>query len=272
MADISDLEGRGIPDLFRLQIRVVWLYQPLPRFRFTSPQTAGIRLVRPRTAPEPVGEVHAPALTPLEKFTLLQESHERCYWCAREFGSRWVLRGRLRRLRLEWDHVIPESRDGATNIDNMVPSCNICNGWKSDREFATEAEIRAFLEDQWTKALAPIAARPSPEPEAIVEAAPAAIADEPVSIVPTAPARQRPAHIPKPKPEPARLGKLPSRPLPKGLRVKINALGPQSRYGITDGPSRDRPEWTRVLVGAKLVPWRFDTRDLERVEEQPEAA
>lgn len=269
-----DNEGCTPESLFRLNFRVIWLYQPLPRFRFRSPQSASITLIRPRTAVPTGGEAVVPALSALEKFVLVTESDERCYWCGREFGSRWSVKGRIRRLRLEWDHVIPQSQDGAGDVDNMVPSCNICNGWKSDRVFDTEAEIRVFLEDQWEKTLSvPTVAEDSP-PDPVTAAGPEAIAVEPVLIEPG----ERPmvkvrAHIPKPKPEPGDLGQRSSRQPPRGVRVKVHGGPMHNHRGTTDGPSRDRPQWTRVLMGALLVPWRFDPRSLEViVEDEQEAA
>ncbi|MFY3739824.1 MAG: hypothetical protein HMLIMOIP_000243 [Candidatus Nitrosomirales archaeon] len=36
--------------------------------------------------------------------------------------------------KLQWEHIIPKSRGGPDNIDNMVLSCQKCNGSKSDKD------------------------------------------------------------------------------------------------------------------------------------------
>lgn len=43
------------------------------------------------------------------------------------------------------DHIIPASRGGSDDIENLVPSCQLCNLTKNDR---TDEEFRYFLFSQ----------------------------------------------------------------------------------------------------------------------------
>lgn len=266
MAPAQDSQHFDLDGLLQFQCRVVWLYPRLPRFRFKAPQTASLRLIQPRV-PAEATHTEPAALSPLDKFCLVRETDERCHWCSREFGSSWVVKGKTVRLRLHWDHVVPASCDGASDITNIVPSCHLCNLWKSDRLFDTEADVRAFLGEQWSKALVvPIAAEPSSIAVIPVDEPAATVAPP----VPKRPIEKPTAHIRQPESKPVALGPMPTRQLPRGTRVRIMSGTERGRAGLVDGPSRDRPDWTRVFLGT--TPWRFDPRRLERVNEVEEAA
>lgn len=60
-----------------------------------------------------------------------------CFYC----GVTLKPQGRSFPESLQWDHVIPLSRDGVNSIGNIVPSCRNCNRSKSDR-FVTEWRFR----------------------------------------------------------------------------------------------------------------------------------
>lgn len=204
-------------EAFRLDCRVVWLYPVLPRFRFKSPQRAGLRLVKPRV-PRPFAESSVPELSALDKYRLIQETGECCYWCTRAIGSFHAVNGQSVRLQLHWDHVVPRSHDGVGDITNVVASCHVCNLWKSDRVFATEVEVRTYLEHKWITAnqTAP-AAEASSLPVVIAEVAPAVSALE---VAPTPPIKTRViqrarARVHLPDIEPARSGQQTNRQLPR---------------------------------------------------------
>lgn len=178
----ADVEGTTPHDLFSLRLRVVWLENTLPRYRFRPPQAASLRRVG---APKPA-QLQAPStvsgLTALQKFALIRETGECCYWCTRGIGRQYEVRGEIVTLRLHWDHVIPDSAGGATDMTNIVPSCHLCNGWKSDRVFATEADVRTYLEERWTEAMIAPDVSGVEEPSAVATIE----ADEPSATAPVA--------------------------------------------------------------------------------------
>lgn len=42
------------------------------------------------------------------------------------------------------DHIIPFSKNGGNDLENTIPSCQLCNNQKADRSIE---EFRVFLED-----------------------------------------------------------------------------------------------------------------------------
>lgn len=270
-------EHSGLEGLLRLRWSVVWLYPKLSRFRFRAARAASLRLIRPSNPSErtetPVE--NRPTLTALEKYVLLRESGERCHWCGRKFGSEWTLSGAPTFLRLHWDHVVPVSRDGATDRTNVVPSCHVCNLWKSDRLFDGEPGIRAYLEAQWTAALTANDVEDSSPSGDTAEDAPddsALLAVLKRAGKMAKGARGQPPHIHLPETEPADSGQTTVRHLPRGTRVRVIGGAATGMRGIVHGPSRDQPEWTRVLLGAGLVPWRIDPRLLQPADDAKVAA
>lgn len=247
------------PDLFTLEIRVRWLYQPIAKWRFRPPQPASLTRVggiKPPAGPPGASTTPSPCLGPIEKFTLIKESDEACYWCSRAIGSRVILRGRRIRLRLHWDHVTPEHAGGASDITNMVPSCHLCNAWKAGNIFPTEDTIRHFLEDRWTIELnAPIVVKPS-RIVPVVEV-------EPGSIVPVVvrPPRGKPSdapHIPEPESVAAHPGSpVKRRQWKRGDEIRVVTGAVQGAMGTVAGPSRECAGWIRVMLGPQAVPWRF---------------
>jgi len=255
-------------DLFTLDLRVRWLYPKLPRWRFRAPQSASIRLMgKPKSLATSHGRsMGVLALSPLEKYRLIKETDESCYWCSRSIGTKVTIRGRSRRLRLHWDHVTPAHVGGAGDITNMVPSCHLCNAWKAGRVFATEPNIRNFLEGRWSEELAaPIVVKPSVP--AHTEAEEYANIARTVAPSPRGKRRIRTiiAHTKKPKVPAARLGKqLSYWSLPKPVRVISGRM--TGSMGIMAGESREREGWARVLLGQSQVPWRFRPEQLQAIE------
>jgi len=264
----QNCEVSELPDLFRLEIRVRWLYQPITKWRFRPPQPASLIRVggtKTRTVPQAHTVAAQPTLGPIEKFTLIKESDEACYWCARTIGSKVTIRGRTRRLKLHWDHVTPEHAGGASDITNMVPSCHLCNAWKAGNVFPTEDAIRYFLEERWTIELsAPIAEKPSPTVP-VVEA-------EPVSIVPVVapPPRGKQSIAPliaEPELQTASPGPFnkPRHQWKYGDEIRIVTGVVQGAAGTVAGPSKEREGWIRVMLGPQSVPWRFLPEQLARL-------
>lgn len=258
-------EGCNLESLFTLDLRVRWRFPMLPRWRFRAPQSASIRLVGQQSATEKSERPEVPdhKLSPLEKFCLIKETDESCYWCNRTIGSKVTIRGRTRRLKLHWDHVTPEHVGGTSDIANMVPSCHLCNAWKAGNVFATEAEIHAFLESRWLMELAaPIAEKSLPTaPIAVVE-----VESIVLDVVPIADGEVTIPLIPEPEPMAADPGpQIKRRPWKHGDEVRVVVGLVKGAKGYVAGPSREREGWVRVMLGPQSVPWRFLPEQLSRL-------
>ena len=78
---------------------------------------------------------------------LERAAHFRCGYC---HTSQRVV-GPL----LEIDHIVPESRGGTSNEDNLFLACPMCNSHKADRQEAIDPESKAIVplfnprKDQW---------------------------------------------------------------------------------------------------------------------------
>lgn len=90
----------------------------------------------------------AAILLQLEKYRQWQTANGRCAYCGREFGTVVEIQGRRIVLRLHWDHFLPVSAGGETQ-GNLRPACHLCNLWKTDHQFPSEASLIGFLEEQW---------------------------------------------------------------------------------------------------------------------------
>lgn len=74
---------------------------------------------------------------------------ERCFYCARKFGS-YVYRDlKLVWLRVHFDHVVAYAYSQNNYPDNYVAACHICNGLKGSKMFETVEEARAYLRNRW---------------------------------------------------------------------------------------------------------------------------
>ena len=78
----------------------------------------------PDREPEPVGE-RRHRLTPELKAKVWEKTAGHCKYCGRRLNP-------FREFSV--DHVIPVSKGGGDDIDNLVPACRSCNISKGDRE------------------------------------------------------------------------------------------------------------------------------------------
>ncbi|MBW2126310.1 MAG: hypothetical protein JRH08_11570 [Deltaproteobacteria bacterium] len=84
---------------------------------------------------------------------ILEIQSYRCYWCANKFGMPYWKNNRLRYLKIHWDHKIHFSFEQTNRDDNWVASCNICNLFKSNFLFKSDADCRDFLLLKWERAI-----------------------------------------------------------------------------------------------------------------------
>ena len=82
---------------------------------------------------------------------LAESQNNRCFWCENEFGEYVMKQGVVRRLDVVVDHVLPWTYSLNHGEENLVASCQICNGWKSSLVFETEDDCRGFLKRKWTR-------------------------------------------------------------------------------------------------------------------------
>ena len=96
---------------------------------------------------EPEQRRKRPSLT--ERKSIVESQGNACLYCDRGFGSHVMRKGRLVRLRLVWDRVLPFAYSADNKPANFVAACHVCNGWKSDLVFQTLSEARVFLQARW---------------------------------------------------------------------------------------------------------------------------
>jgi len=56
-----------------------------------------------------------------------------CQYCGAKEGSTKVVNGKPVRVVLTLDHILPESRGGKFQWDNLISACKFCNSKKGDR-------------------------------------------------------------------------------------------------------------------------------------------
>jgi len=85
--------------------------------------------------------------------TILSIQNNKCYWCGSEFGIAYWKDGKIKHLKIHWDHKIPFSYEQTNRDDNWVASCNICNLFKSNFMFKKEEECQEFILRKWQKSI-----------------------------------------------------------------------------------------------------------------------
>ena len=84
-----------------------------------------------------------------ERDRLLEKFGGRCAYCDGAFGSIAIYHGRVVFLNLEWDHIVPWVYDQDERDINLLPVCQICNGWKGSLMFRTIEEARVYVNNKW---------------------------------------------------------------------------------------------------------------------------
>lgn len=80
---------------------------------------------------------------------LLAQYQQCCAYCGRLFGLLIIREKRVMRLRLEWDHNEPFVYSQTNAENNWIPSCHLCNRWKSDKIFDDLDELKNYVADKW---------------------------------------------------------------------------------------------------------------------------
>lgn len=97
---------------------------------------------------------------PKRRREVLEAQENRCAYCETQFGTLVNYKGRLRRLRIVWDHEVPWLWSQNNSDANFVAACQICNGIKEAKHFpdldAARAEIRATFDP---RGFCPVSAR-----------------------------------------------------------------------------------------------------------------
>ena len=107
--------------------------------------------------PVTTGKSRRKAKLPVEeRFRILQWQEYTCFWCGHTFGSSYKRRRSNHQLdqgvlTIEWDHKIPYvySQDGRP--ENIVASCQLCNGFKGSHYFDSTKDGKTFLKERWIK-------------------------------------------------------------------------------------------------------------------------
>lgn len=73
-------------------------------------------------------------------------TNKRCFYCEREFGQ--IPINSNIPLRRTFDHIHPVSKGGRFHPYNIIPACDKCNSFKSNKSLE---EFEQFI-DKWIKA------------------------------------------------------------------------------------------------------------------------
>jgi len=79
----------------------------------------------------------------------LMEQDYKCFYCENTFGTFVTRNGRPKKIKIEWDHMIPYSLTQNNNETNFVAACDICNRLKSSKVFQTVDEAKIYLKNKW---------------------------------------------------------------------------------------------------------------------------
>ena len=95
------------------------LSKVFPYYVFERGRLVSIDVNNPK--PKTIGQIVRSKLSKSKKDSIKNESGGRCYWCRQDVDY------------LEIDHVIPVSRGGTNERENLVASCKVCNADKGSK-------------------------------------------------------------------------------------------------------------------------------------------
>lgn len=79
------------------------------------------------------------------KRRIIEQQKNRCFWCGTNLNGYYILRGRMNKTRTHFDHVVPFVYQQNDSEENLVASCNICNGIKSCLVFESNEACRHYI-------------------------------------------------------------------------------------------------------------------------------
>jgi 5-methylcytosine-specific restriction endonuclease McrA len=84
-----------------------------------------------------------------DRQAILRRQEQRCLYCRRQFGAVVYRHGRMRRLRIHWDHMTPFAFSQDNRTSNFAAACNVCNNLKASLMFQTVEEAEVYLHAKW---------------------------------------------------------------------------------------------------------------------------
>ena len=84
-----------------------------------------------------------------EQNSLLDLYEGKCAYCEQVIGSYVIYHGKDKQLKLNWDHQVPWVYSQDNRPSNFVPSCDVCNRWKSCLMFNTREEVMLYVQPRW---------------------------------------------------------------------------------------------------------------------------
>jgi 5-methylcytosine-specific restriction endonuclease McrA len=95
------------------------------------------------------GRPHRRHLPGRIKQTILEAQEGKCFYCQCDLSSTWYISPRMktpRRVRTEFDHLLPFAFCNDQNTSNFVAACNVCNRIKYDRVFDSVEKLVSYIE------------------------------------------------------------------------------------------------------------------------------
>jgi len=79
-----------------------------------------------------------------EQRRILKAQENRCLYCDYPFGTYYFRNGKILKMKLHWDHLVPYVHSAQHKL-NFVAACNVCNGIKSSKMFDTVEEVYYYV-------------------------------------------------------------------------------------------------------------------------------
>lgn len=69
-----------------------------------------------------------------------------CIYCNEKFKiTKYIRNGKIKVLKLVWDHFIPFAYSANNYPHNFVAACNVCNSLKSSKMFETLDDAKQYI-------------------------------------------------------------------------------------------------------------------------------
>jgi len=84
---------------------------------------------------------------------LKSKQNGKCYWCNRPLGTLYEKDGKIKTLKIHYDHKVPFYFIRSNPDRNWCIACNICNLFKRNRLYRKESKMREYLLKKWDEKL-----------------------------------------------------------------------------------------------------------------------